>query len=65
MQSMSKCVTANWSKFKRKEWLPNETGDIIRTLNVAPKGSPSILQPEYNKCPSVDDMRSGLQQFSS
>jgi hypothetical protein len=55
----------NWSKCKRKEWLPNETGDIICTLNLEPKGSPSILWPEYNKCPSIDDMRSGLQQFSS
>jgi hypothetical protein len=33
----------NWSKCKRKEWLPNETGDIICTLNLEPKGSPSIL----------------------
>ena len=33
----------NWSKCKWKEWLPNETGDIICTLNLEPKGSPSIL----------------------
>lgn len=55
----------NWSKCKRKEWLPSKPEDIIRTLDVVPTGSPSILRPVYSKCPSVDDLRTGLQQFSS
>lgn len=34
-------------------------------LDVVPKGAPSILRPEYTKCPSIADLRNGLQQFSS
>ncbi|CAB4000928.1 Hypothetical predicted protein [Paramuricea clavata] len=49
----------NWSKCKWKEWPPTKPEDIIRTLDVVPTGSPSILRPVYSKCPSVDDMRSG------
>jgi hypothetical protein len=54
-----------WSKCKRKKWLRTKPKDIIRTLDVVPTGSPSILQPEYSKCSSVDDLRTGLQQFRS
>ncbi len=54
----------NWSKSRRKEWLPTDS-DAIWMLDVVPKGAPSILRPEYTKCPSIEDMRTGLQQFSS
>ena len=54
----------NWSKSNRKEWLPTDS-DAIRMLDVVPKGAPSILRPEYTKCPSIDDLTAGLQQFSS
>ena len=54
----------NWSKSNRKEWLPTDS-DAVRMLDVVPKGAPSILRPEYTKCPSIADLRNGLQQFSS
>jgi hypothetical protein len=54
----------NWSKSKSKEWLPTDS-DGICMLDVVPKGAPSILRPEYTKCPSISDLRNGLQQFSS
>ncbi len=41
----------NWSKLRRKEWLPTDS-DAIRMLDVVPKGAPSILQ--LPKCPSID-----------
>ena len=52
----------NWSKTNKKEWLPN---DIICTLDVVPHGAPSVLRPDYSKCPSVDDLKTGCQQFTS
>ncbi len=55
----------NWSKCQKKEWLPTESKDIIHTLDILPNGAPSTLRPEYNKCPSVDELKTGLQQFSS
>ena len=55
----------NWSKTNKKEWLPTDQNDIIRTLDVVPHGAPSILRPDYSKCPSVDDLKAGCQQFSS
>ena len=55
----------NWSKTNKKEWLPTDPNNIIRTLDVVPHGAPSILRPDYSKCPSVDDLKTGCQQFSS
>ena len=40
----------NWSKTNKKEWLPTDPNDIIRTLDVVPHGAPSILRPDYSKC---------------
>ena len=55
----------NWSKMNKKEWLPTDPNDIIRMLDVVPRGASSILRPDYSKCPSVDDLKTGCQQFSS
>ena len=54
----------NWSKSTRKEWLPSDSSPVCM-LDVISKGAPSILRPEYSKCPSIDDLRTGLEHFSS
>ena len=54
----------NWSKSNRKEWLPTDSVQFV-CLMLYRRVPHLILRPEYTKCPSIADLRNGLQQFSS